>query len=193
MASPSSVPEHEPELSGRDGDAGKIIGIVAGVAVAVAILIAVARNFWKRAVRRDFQDQQERGQGHGQGQRHGKGKALEYNDVPFVQSDQKLEDVTEVGYFGNVAPQQIASASPLHRPPILSPPPPLTSPAYPSPPLPSHLPPGTIVAPHILDILGDPVTVHQKEPRPRHDPQLFTTNTDSSYNTPEQEPRSPQG
>ncbi|KAG9071516.1 hypothetical protein KI688_005728 [Linnemannia hyalina] len=48
-------------------------------------------------------------------------------------------------------------------------------------------------APHISDILGDPDDVHQKEPQTRHHPQLFTTNTDSSYNAPEQAPRSPQG
>lgn len=195
VATPSSVPEHEPQPSGKDGDAGKIIGIVAGAVVAVAILSAVAQNVRKRASRRGLQDQQGQGQGHGQGQRHGKGKGkdLEDNSVPFAPSDQKLEEITDAGYFRNVAPQQVASSSPPHWPHSLSPPPPLTSPAYPSPPLPSHRPPGVILAPHILDILGDPVDVHQKEPHPRHDPQLFTTNTDSSFNTPEQEPRSPQG
>ncbi|KAG0078543.1 hypothetical protein BGZ90_004996 [Linnemannia elongata] len=49
------------------------------------------------------------------------------------------------------------------------------------------------VAPHISDILGDLVAAHQKEPQPRHNPQLFTTNTGSSYNTPEQTPLDPQG
>ncbi|KAF9541120.1 hypothetical protein EC957_003401 [Mortierella hygrophila] len=165
--------ENEPgqadyDRNNRGGEAGMIIGIVTGVAVAVAILIAVTRKVWKRASRRGLQDRQGREQGHGQEQGHGKGKDLEDNGIPSEQSDEKLEEVTEAGYFGSVAPQHIASGSPQHWPPSLS-------------------------APHISNILGDPDDVHQKEPQFRHNPQLFMTNTDSSYNAPEQTPRSPQG
>ena len=193
----SHVPENEPgqadyNKNRRDGEAGKIVGIVIGVTLTVAILIAVTRYAWKHAVRRGLQDQQERGQGHGQGQERGKGKDLEDNDITFEPSDQTLEEVTEAGYFGNVAPQQIAAGSPLHCPPILSPPPP-TSPAYPSPPLSSHLPPHAIVAPRISAILGDAFAFHQTEPQPRHDPQLHISDTENGYVAPEPILRNPQG
>ncbi|KAK5823558.1 hypothetical protein F5H01DRAFT_410381 [Linnemannia elongata] len=191
-------PGYEPvSQDGNDrkvGETGKIIATVAGVSLAVTILIAVTRRVWKHAFRRGLQDQQGQGKGqsHEQGQGHGKENDLEDNIVPLAPSEQKLEEVTEVRYFGNVAPQQHASGS-LRLSATLSPPPPHISPAYPSPSLPSHLPPHAIVAPHISDILGDLVAAHQKEPQPRHNPQLFTTNTDSSYNTPEQAPLDPQG
>ncbi|KAF9152044.1 hypothetical protein BG015_005870 [Linnemannia schmuckeri] len=183
-----AVPENEPGPEGSDGEAGKIIGIVAGVVVAVAVLIVITRNLWKHSVHRALQNQQRRKHG----QEQGKGKDLEDKGTSLVSSDQKLEEITEDGYFGNAGPSPNASGSPLHWPATL-PPPPLVSPAYPSPPLPSHLPPCAIAAPHITDIFGDPLDIHQKEPRPQHNPQLFTDNTDSSYNIPEQTPCSPQG